>query len=305
MKNNYYKLNYAIGFISFLESKLISSLNLEKLKEIKTIEEFSNFLKKIKYEINSFENYEDFEEKLNLKLNETLMEIFKISPKTDEFYYTFCRNDFINFKISLKLKFFKIEKKDFVAPSIIKPEKVYEHLNESCLEENYFPFEKPIKKIKAIALKNNNIKILDVSIDKEMYEFLLFLAKNNNFLKERTKLEITLKNICFCSRFLNYGNNFKELENCLIENGLIEKEKILNSAKKGFEGILKILKEFKIKTNANSENLEEITEEILNNFDENSNFDCLGYVPIFLYIKNLKKEITTLKQKLLNLTYKF
>ena len=304
MKNSY-KLNYAIGFISFLESKLISNLNLEKLKEIKTTEEFSNFLKKIKYEINSFKDYEDFEEKLSLKLNKTLMEIFKISPKTDEFYYTFCRNDFINFKISLKLKFFKIEKKDFAMPSIIKSEKIYEHLNESCLEENCFPFEKSIKKIKAIALKNTNIKILDISIDKEMYEFLLFLAKNNSFLKERTKLEITLKNICFCSRFLNYGNNFKELEGCLIGNGLIEKEKILNSAKEGFEGILKILKEFKIKTNANSENLEEIEEEILNNFDENSNFDCLSYVPIFLYIKNLKKEITTLKQKLLNLTYKF
>lgn len=305
MKNNN-KLNFAIGYISFLESKLISNSNLEKLKEIKTIKEFSDFLKKIKYEISAFSCYEDFKNKLNLKLNKTLTEIFEISPKTNEFYYTFCENDFINLKILLKLDLFNGEDINLIAkPSILNPEKIYEFLKTDYSKEAVYPFEKTFKEIKKFALKNTNIKVLDVLIDKKTYEFLLSLTKNNTFLNERTKLKISLKNICFCNRFLSYSNNLKELKNCLIGNGLIEKEKILNSAEKGFEGILKILKEFKIKSKINSENLEEKCEEILNDFDENFYFDCLSYVQIFLYIKNLKKEIVFLKQKLLNLTYKF
>ena len=305
MKNNN-NLNFAIGYISFLESKLISNSNLKKLKEIKTMKEFSDFLKKIKYEVSAFSCYEDFENKLNLKLNKTLTEIFEISPKIDEFYYTFCENDFVNLKILLKLELFNVEEINLSAkPSILNPEKIYEFLKTNYNEKAIYPFEKTFKEIKKFTLKNTNIKVLDVLIDKKTYEFLINLTKNNTFLNERTKLKISLKNICFCNRFLSYSNNLKELKNCLIENGLIEKEKILNSAEKGSNETLKLLEEFKIKSKINSENLEETCEEILNNFDENFYFDCLSYVPIFLYIKNLKKEVIFLKQKLLNLTYKF
>ena len=305
------KINFAfsIGYIAGLENKLISKYNLNKLKKCETVEEFFSKLKTLKYKEINFKDYETFEAKINENFEKTIEELRKICPEKEEFEYVFCKNNFLNFKIFLKHKFSNISLNNLTAkPFSINPKKIEICLKNNSFEEINETYRKSFKKILEKFKKTENKKQAEILIDKEMYNVLLKISKNNIFLKNLTQLEITLKNINFAIRFLKNKNNIKCLEEYLLENKN-NKEEILNFAKKGLDELCKIFEKFNVKDSnlklkQNFNCLEEICENILEDFKEHHTEYFFSFNNILIFIEKLKKENKILKETLLQIQFK-
>lgn len=296
--------SFAMGYISYLSSKLLKNKELEKLKNSKTFEEFFINLKNEGYSIKNCETEEKFEEELDKKYIKTIKELKEICPKTKYFEYIFCKNNFLNFKIYLKAKFSNknIENKNNLLTTISK-EKIKNCIENKNFEDIKSPFKEAFEESFNIIAKIEDKQQVDILIDKKMYECLLIFAEKNEFLTKRTKLEITIKNINFCIRFIENKFNIKDLNLYLLDNGLIEKEKYFNFQNKDKEKIYSLFKEITTLKKLNMFSLEEIEEKILNDFDEKYIFDVFCFTPIFIYIKNLEKEIKILKKILLKINF--
>ncbi len=300
---------FSIGYISGLENILISKHNLNKLKQSETVDEFFSKLKILKYKNINFENYEIFETQINKNFEKTIMELKEICPKTEEFEYVFCKNNFLNFKICLKSKFSNIDLDNIIAtPCSISPNEIESCLKKSSFEEINIIYRNSFKKIFEEFTKTKNKKQAEILVDKEMYAVLFEISKKNIFLKQLTQLEITLKNIAFSLRFLKNYDNIKNLEQYILENGNY-KEEILSFANGGFDELCKIFEKFNVKDSnlklkQNFNNLEKICEKILEDFKEYATKNAFSFVNIYMFIEKLKKENKILKETLLKIQFK-
>ena len=313
MKKNY-NFSFAVSYVAGLEKNLLKEANLKSLKLKKTKEEFLSSILSFGYKLKEFKNYEEFENILNEKLKLTLEEIEKICPKTKDFNNILFRNDFLNFKICLNSVVFKNSKNILnVAPFSVNPKKIELALKNESFEEINSPLKEVFKQIFEFSKNNKDIKKTEILTDKKMYALLLNNAKKSSFFKNRLKLEIDLKNLNFAAKFLKYSDNFKFLEFCLIEDGTISTQQIVNSLKNKLSGLFNLLKNLsfnpfnltlKEDLNHNLEMFEQISENILKDFDKIQNFSYFSFIPIFLYITKLKKEIKSLKEIMLKINFK-
>lgn len=313
MKKNY-NFSFAVSYVAGLEKNLLKENELQNLKLKKTKQEFLSSILNFGYNLKEFKNYEEIENQLNEKLEKRLKEIEKIFPKTEDFNNILFRNDFLNFKLCLNSIVFKKELNILkVTPFSIEPKKIELALKNESFEEINSQFKETFQKIFEFSKNNKDIKKTEILTDKQMYTFLLNNAKNNSFFKNRLKLEIDLKNLNFAARFLKYSDNFKFLEFCLIENGTISKQEIINSLKNKFNGPFNLLKKLSFKPinltlkedlNQNLETFEQISQNILKDFDKIQSFSYFSFVPIFLYITKLQKEIKSLKEIILKINFK-
>lgn len=303
---------FIIGYIYSLESELLTYSQIEKIKKSETIEDFKDKLKKERYKIKDFENIEQFNTLIDRKLEKTIEEIKEICPKTKSFEYIFCREYFKTFKIALKQN--KTKNKIKSLNCFLKEQEIENIIN--FIETKNLDLIKPIyrrpfEECLNIFIEQENIKQAEILIDLKMYQILLEISKQDEFLNKRTKLEISLKNISYIIRTLYFEKelNIKELETFLMEDGLISKEKIIKNSQKDLKEILKLYTDLNINSNSFSiaENFnltDEIEKKILDEFDKNYIFETFCFTPIFLYINSLKKETENLKEIILNIVFK-
>lgn len=312
MKKNY-NFSFAVSYVAGLEKNLLKKNELKNLKLKKTKQEVLSYISNFGYKIKNFENQEEIENTLNEKLILTLNEIKKICPKTQDFNNVLFKNDFLNFKLCLNSILFKKEENfSNVVPFSVNPKKIALALKKESFEEINSPFKEIFFKIFEFAKEVKDFKKTEILTDKNMYSLLLKNAENNSFFKKRLKLEIDLKNLNFAVRFLKYSDNFKFLEFCLMEEGTILKKEIIDSLKNKFNGPFNLLKKLsyfpinltlKEDLNHNLKMFEKTSEKILQQFDENQNFSYFSFIPIFLYINKLKKEIKSLKEIILKINF--
>ena len=301
--------SFVLGYVSGLSAKLLTKQKLEKIKNSKTVDEFFNFLKKEKFTIKNGTKYKEFKNMLEKDFCETIKELKSFCNDAEEFEYVFCKSNFLNFKICLNEKFSNKETKSSnVFLSDINQEEIKECIKNKDFSSIKKPFDMAFKNCFNIFLELQNKKQIDVKIDQEMYRTLLKLAKNNEFLTKRTKLEISLKNINFLIRSLNLNRDIteKELNLCLIENGVLDIKNQINLKTKNIKEILKLYEKLNIygldlSQNEIIEKIETIEEKILKEFDTSYVFENFNFTPIFNFIISLKKEIEILKETMLKL----
>ena len=302
--------SFLMGYVSGLSAKLLTKQKLEKIKNSKTIEEFLNLLKKEGFKIKNETKYKEFENLLEKSFYKTIKELKSFCDDSKEFEYIFCKSNFLNFKICLNEEFSNKETKSFnVFLSDIDQEEIKECIKNKDFSSLKKPFNKAFKNCFNIFLELQNKKQIDIKIDQEMYQTLLKFARNNKFLEKRTKLEITLKNINFLIRGLNLNKNIteKELNLCLIENGILDVKNQINLKTKNVKDILLLYEKLNITNlNLNEEivNIEKLEEKILKEFDETYIFESFSFTPIFNFIVSLKKEMEILKETMLKLNLK-
>ncbi len=298
MKEN---VNFAftIGYLAGLKEKLLSSSNIEKLRNCNNLLEFKNMLKSLNYVVSEFTNFNDFEIKLYNYFNETVENLKDACPKGTDFSYIFCKNDFLNFKSLTKCKFLNIS----YIPSVITPCNIAPEDIKKCVESGNFeiinsPFKEAFTECFNIFNITESKRAAEIFIDKKMYEVMLKIANKNCFLLERTKLEIDLKNINFCIRYTKYTEDIKNLNLFMLEGGHISKPELIEIIRKDKKEIYSIFKKI---YNINNENIDENFSlnnvvNILQKFDESYIYYNFSYIPIFIYINYLQHQIKIIKE---------
>ncbi len=303
-------LYFTIGYLSGLENHILNERQIEELKKAKTIEQFSSKLKSYKFKIFEFKDYEDFEEKIDDYLTSKMEEIKILYPVPKNLDYIFCKNNFLNFKIDFISKFSNSKIQNlYLKPNTLEPSEIRKSLENEDFQYIKSPFKESFQKILNNYKSFQNIQQTEILIDQQTYYTLLNLAKKDVLLTKRTKIEISLKNIIFCIRFLRHNSNLKELELLLIDEGVILIKDILNAANKGINSLLNLFNNFDIQNinldkNQDLNKIETISEKILNNFDMKYFFNPFSFIKILIYISKLEKENKILKETLLKIYYK-
>ena len=292
---------FVIGYLAGLKEKLLNSSNIEKLRSCSSLYEFKNMLKSFNYEVSEFDNFNDFDIELYNYFNETVESLKGICPKDTDFFFFFCKNDFLNFKSLIKHKFLNSS----FTPSLINPYSISPKDIKKCIEcDNFEIINSPFKEAFAECFKIFNTteskKAAEIFIDKKMYEVMLQIANKNCFLLERTKLEIDLKNINYCIRYAKYNEDIKNLNLFMLEGGQIGKPELIEAIRKSEKEIYNI---FKNVYYINNKNIDEnfflnnsAFEDILQKFDESYIYYNFSFIPVFIYINSLQRQIKLIKE---------
>lgn len=300
MKKTSYAFN--VGYIRSLENRLLSDAKLEQLKQSSDIVEFIDRLISIGYEIKRVTNLEDFSLQLDDYFNSICNFIQKSCPKNTPFNWLWLKNDAFNYKAVLKSIFSNLNWEELIlTPYTIEPETMAESIKTQNFENMPDYFKELAKTSFDILSKTNDSNKTEVYLDKTMFKIMLDLSKDDEFLFERTCLNITLENLAIAIRYIIMNKNLDNLKDVLIDRGQIDIDKISNAALGGIEGIAPLLEEYGFKKSADDliENpalIEEFKLNRLKEFDKKSASVAFGFSPIVSYIKNLQREHKRLKE---------
>ena len=300
---------FAVGYVRALETHLLNETALNSLKQCNDIEDFSNRLQNLGYPIEICQDLKILDKQLQSHFINICEDIQKSCPLGAPFEWLWLKNDVSNYKAVLKSVFSNNPWKNLV----LRPFSVDPDLMERCIKSKKFDkmpdfFKKISIEAFEIMSKTLNSKKVESNIDKNLYEAMLKLSKKDVFLLEKTKLEITLKNISIAFRYLKFKLNLKDLGDFLIYGGYIELDRVLKAIEEGLEGISALLKKLNMRDvfNGVSENyllIEKLLNEKINQFDEVSRSAAFGFAPIVSYIETLRQEHIALKLIALNLIW--
>ena len=305
------KTSYAfvVGYVRALETHLLSETALNSLKQCTDIEDFSNQLQNLGYPIKTCQNLKILDKQLQSHFINICEDIQKSCSSGAPFEWLWLKNDVSNYKAVLKSVFSNNPWKNLIS----RPFSVDPDLMEVCVKSKKFDkmpdfFKKISIEAFEIMSKTLNSKKVENSIDKNLYEAMLKLSKKDVFLLERTKLEITLKNISTAFRYLKFNLNLKDLGDFLICGGYIELDEILKATQEGLEGLYTLLEKSNLLNIFNdiSKNhllIEKLFNEKINRFGEFSRSAAFGFAPIVSYIETLRQEHIALKLIALNLLW--
>ncbi len=300
---------FAVGYVRALETHLLNETALNSLKQCNSIEDFSNRLQNLGYPIEICQDLKILDKQLQSHFIDICEDVQKSCPLGAPFEWLWLKNDVSNYKAVLKSVFSNNPWKNLIS----RPFSVDPDLMERCIKSKKFDkmpdfFKKISIEAFEIMSKTLNSKKVENSIDKNLYEAMLELSKKDVFLLERTKLEITLKNISIAFRYLKFNLNLKDLGDFLIRGGYIELGEILNATKEGIKGMCALLEKLNLRNifndiSKNYLSIEKLLNEKINQFGEIYRSAAFGFAPIVSYIETLRQEHIALKLIALNLLW--
>lgn len=296
----------AIGVVRALEAKLIKFDEFLKLKACGSVDEFVFELKNLNYSVSNFSNSQDFNSKLNSEFNKLVFELKKICPSFAPFNLVFFENDCFNLKVSMFSKKMGFSGGGFV----LKPGFLPVNLVESC-GGNFcclpFPFSNlAIELNRLLSLNCSNFEVL-AEFNKKKFELKQSLCKFNEFLFERTKLEIDVYNCGLVLKALKLNLNEFSLKKVLVVGGLVDSNLIFEAFSNGISSLSKF---FNLAWGFNLNNMLSdvcVADEMF--FKKVSDFDfkmsCLpfSFAAIVAYLNKLQWEHKNLKQILVRLNF--
>lgn len=300
---------FAVGYVRALETHLLNETALNSLKQCNSIEDFSNQLQNLGYPIEICQDLKILDKQLQSHLINVCQDVQKFCPLGAPFEWLWLKNDVSNYKAVLKSIFSNNPWKNLIS----RPFSVDPDLMERCVKSKKFDkmpdfFKKISIEAFEIMSKTLNSKKVENNIDKNLYEAMLELSKKDVFLSERTKLEITLKNISTAFRYLKFKLNLKDLDDFLICGGYIELDEILKATQEGLEGIYALLEKLNLRNifddiSKNYLSIEKLLNEKINQFGEIYRSAAFGFAPIVSYIETLRQEHIALKLIALDLLW--
>ena len=292
---------FAVGYIRALETHLLTKTTYANFEESLNLNELSSKLQSVGYPIENFDSLES----LNLQLQKYFIDnceyIRKACPSKAPFKWLWLKNDVANYKAVLKSFFSNASWLDLISyPNSIDP-----NLMEKCIKSKNFDgmpdfFKQTSLEAFEIMSKTLNTKKTENYIDQSLYKIMLNLAQKDEFLLNRTKLEITLKNLGVAIRYLTFNQDLKYLSESLIEGGLIDLSQIVKATEDSLKNVAMLFEKINIKNiqNVISKDplfIDQLSSDIINKFDETYKSSAFGFAPIVAYIKALKDEHAILK----------
>lgn len=292
---------FAVGYIRALETHLLTKTTFTSFEESLNLEELSNKLQSIGYPIEHFDSIESLDLQLQKYFIDNCEYIRKACPSEAPFKWLWLKNDVANYKAVLKSIFSNSSWLDLISyPNSIDPT-----VMEKCIKSKTFDsmpdfFQQTSLGAFEIMSKTLNTKKTENYIDKNLYNIMLKLAHKDVFLLNRTKLEITLKNLSIAIRYLTFNQDLQYLSETLIEGGLIDLDQIIKATKDGFKHVAMLFEKINIKNmhdiiSKDPLFIEQLSSDIINKFDETYKSSAFGFAPIVAYVKALKDEHTILK----------
>ena len=292
---------FAVGYIRALETHLLTKTTFTSFEESLNLEELSNKLQSIGYPIEHFDSIESLDLQLQKYFIDNCEYIRKACPSEAPFKWLWLKNDVANYKAVLKSIFSNSSWLDLISyPNSIDPT-----VMEKCIKSKTFDsmpdfFQQTSLGAFEIMSKTLNTKKTENYIDKNLYNIMLKLAHKDVFLLNRTKLEITLKNLSIAIRYLTFNQDLQYLSETLIEGGLIDLDQIIKATKDGFKHVAMLFEKINIKKmhdiiSKDPLFIEQLSSDIINKFDEKYKSSAFGFAPIVAYVKALKDEHTILK----------
>lgn len=301
---------FAVGYIRALETHLLPKTTYDNFKESLTLKELSDKLQSIGYPIEHFDTLESLSLQLQNYFVDNCEYIRKACPSNAPFKWLWLKNDVANYKAVLKSFFSNDSWLELVSyPTSIDPS-----LMEKCIKSKNFDsmpdfFRQTSSDAFEIMSKTLNTKKTENYIDQSLYQIMLKLAHNNEFLLNRTKLEITLKNLNIAIRYLIFNQDLQYLNEALIEGGLIDLNQIIKAAEDGLKHIAELFEKINVKNMHNIISkdplvIDLLSSDVMNKFDETYKSSAFGFAPIVAYIKALKDEHAILKSIAVGLLWK-
>lgn len=301
---------FAVGYIRALETHLLTKTTYSNFEESLNLEDLSNKMQSLGYPVEHFSDLESFNLQLQKYFIDNCEYIRKVCPSDAPFKWLWLKNDVANYKAVLKSIFSDSPWLDLISyPHSIDP-----NIMEQCIKSKNFDnmpdfFKQTSLGAFEIMSKTLNIKKTENYIDRNLYQIMLNLAHKDKFLLNRTKLEITLKNLNIAIRYLMFNQDLQYLSEALIEGGIIDLSQIVKSAEEGLKHVVMLFEKINIKNIYNdiSKNplyIEQLYSDILNKFDETYKSSAFGFAPIVSYIKALKDEHNILKSIAVGLLWK-
>ncbi|MFA7578020.1 MAG: V-type ATPase subunit [Candidatus Muiribacteriota bacterium] len=213
--------------IKSLENKMLGNRDFIRLAEAEDKSKFSSILSDTAYDedfekidINSF-YYKKYAEFRNFML--------KSLPGEKFLDVYFSAEDFNNIKL-----YVKSDKIDFHNPFLLKEED-FKHFIEHGSGQIPEPFLHIITEV--LKLKEKSIFEAEIYIDSEKFKW--FLTHKNSFWRKYIKNQIDFLNFRLVFRAKNLDISADIFEKCIIDNGYIEKYKVVESFKDKPENIHK------------------------------------------------------------------
>lgn len=301
---------FAVGYIRALENHLLTKATHNNLEGSLSLEDLSSKLQSVGYPIEHFDSLES----LNLQLQKHFIDnceyIMQICPSQAPFKWLWLRNDVANYKAVLKSVFFDSPWLNLISyPNSIDPNIMEKSIKSKNFDGMPVFFQTISLGAFEIMSKTLNIKKAENYLDQNLYKIMLKLAHKDEFLLNRTKLEINLKNLDMAIRYLIFNQDLHHLNEVLIEGGTIDLSQIVKSAEDGLKNVAVLFEKINVKNIYDSVSkdplyIEQLSSSIINKFDETYRSSAFGFAPIVAYIKALKNEHTILKSIAVSLLWK-
>ena len=302
---------YAFGRVTAMGTHLLPKAFFERQLGENTNSILSNLRdSSLRVSFGKLDSIEDFEIALNDELKAMYDFLEDVCPQKEIIKSLRLRYDFQNLKIILEEKFAGVENSACLFDvAVFDPEDLKKHI----LEENFHMIDNSIKDVvhKALQLyeEHNDIKIVNLFLDKEMWESLLKqpTISDHDYLVNYFKSEIDLINISTFLRSKATKDNSGYMEQALIPNGYIDLDRLakysyegglddfINDIKKSVYGPVLIdgLKNWPQDKSLDS--LENASKKYLNQQLDKIKYIPFGFEPLFIYLVSKETEINNVR----------
>lgn len=252
---------HAVARLRVMEKRLLDKNKVERLLDASGAEEVLRILQETVYSegINNIESTYEYEKVLKEELVNLYDSLYKISPVKDVIDIMSMRYDYHNIKVLIKAKALNKDLSNILIPiGTIKVDTL-----KNCIVTGDL---KPLGKDVADAIKNIETKfeetkdpqVIDVLLDKYMFNSMLLKAKEMNidYITRYVLESIDITNIKTMLRVKKQNKDGRFLESVLIPNGTINTRIYLEGLNDSLEGFIA-----KISRTAYSKVLSSILEE--------------------------------------------
>lgn len=297
----------SVSTIRFMETKLLDRAKLEALVASKDFEDALRLLQDSRY--TEYLSTGSYEEGLKRALEELYREMYKTTPIKEVVDLLAARYDGHNLKSLVKSKLKGIESDNIlVNAGTISIDK----LKFSVKEENFRDIPQSLRRYVEMALEEfknqSNPQIIDILIDRGVYEYMLEIAKNSNLkhLVEITRVLIDNANLKAFIRIKVQDRGRELFEKVFIPGGSLDKDAYISSLTDSLDNFssrlshtdyYKWLKpgiEEYLKTNDLGK-IEKLSDNFLVDYIKRAKLVSFGPDPIIAYIIARENEIKILR----------
>lgn len=302
---------HAVARLRVMEKRLLDKNKVERLLDSNGAEEVLRILQETSYGegINNIESAYEYEKVLKEELINLYDSLYKISPVKDVIDIMSMRYDYHNIKVLLKAKALGKDLSNILIPIGTIP---VDTLKNSILTGELKPLGKyiadAIKDIEAKFEESKDPQVIDVLLDKYMFNNMLARAKelNIDYITRYVQESIDITNIKTMLRVKKQNKDGRFLEAVLIPNGTINETIYIEGLNDSLEGFIakisrteyskvlsSILEEYTASGNISS--LDALYDNYIMNHAKDAKKVNFGPEPIIAYIIAKETEIKIIR----------
>ncbi|MDW7739197.1 MAG: V-type ATP synthase subunit C [Bacillota bacterium] len=236
---------YAVGRIRALEAKLIERNRFDRMIDASSASEALKMLAESDYSnaVSELSDVHEFELILTVELKNTFELIRKISPKPELITIMAVRNDIHNLKVLLKAKYLGIKSDLMVPTGSIDLGVVQYAVAEDDYRDLPVKLREAAEKINEDFLVNRNPQAIDLTLDKVLFDQLIFLAgeSKSEFLKGLFVRQIDLINLKTLVRIKRMGLDREFFKQVIINHGSLGADRLSGLIDEPLESLITTL----------------------------------------------------------------